>query len=372
MNYKKTILFGLVFSVCIAGGYNVALGATPEQELWLNKRNRTVIVRPEKNYPPFVFMTNGTTKPLGLGVDYIELIAKKANVTLQYFDPAPLSSILSALKEGKDGIVLALTPTESRESFLYFTDPYINVPAVIVVRKDYPSRKQTLTLADFSGKRVAVGDAYAAEEYIKANYKKIIIDPVSDDEVGIQKILLGEVDAAVMDIASLSYYTANKALSYVTIAGQTGFEYSLSFAVPQQTPELHQILNAALTEITPQERQVIKDKWITPPGGANPTVVREFFGDNTLLVVASIIAGAIIFFISIILIIRAFRRMQVLSFVRRPSHLTHMKRETESEQFEDLKEELEKLEEASDLVEDELLQIKKLEHDIADKIKKLE
>ena len=71
----------------------------------------------------------------------------------------------------------------------------------------------------------------------KDNYQRIIIEPVSDDEVALQKLLLGEVDAAIMDLASLSYYTSRDVLSYVTIAGQTGFEYNLSFAVPSISSE---------------------------------------------------------------------------------------------------------------------------------------
>jgi ABC-type amino acid transport substrate-binding protein len=53
------------------------------------------------------------------------------------------------------------------------------------------------------------------------------------NEVALQKVLFGEVDAAVVDIASLAYYTKNNALSYLTTVGQTWYDVELSFAVPK-------------------------------------------------------------------------------------------------------------------------------------------
>lgn len=359
--YLSLILFLSLALVVPAFAQSIPL--TSDQNLWLNKSNRTILVRPERNYPPFDFVASGSTgKPQGLAVDYIELISSKIKAKLQYFEPAQKSDILEALKSGKDGVALAMSETSERGDYLYFTKPFISVPAVIVIRKDAPNKKGGFTLNDFSGKRVAVGDSSAVESYIKDNYKKVIIESVSDDEVGLQKLLLGEVDAAVMDIASLSYYTANKALSYVVIGGQTGYDYDFAFAVPKSNPELQIILGDALAGISPQERTIIKDKWITVSNDPSEITHSNFFNNNAMIIVVIVVGGGLVFLIAIIILMKSLRKAQKFSV-----HDFHKREDAES-----LREELKELEEASEAVGDELAQIKRLEEKISDKIKKID
>ncbi len=364
MAFSRNLFFILCLS--LIGATPVLAQVTPlssEQNLWFDKRNRTILVRPERNNPPFDFVAAGSTgKPQGLAIDYIELISTKIKAKLQYFEPAQRVTILEVLKSGKDGIALALAETPERNDYLYFTKPFISVPAVIVVRKDAPSKKGGFTLNDFSGKRVAIVDSSALESYTKNNYKKVIIEPVSDDEVGLQKLLLGEVDAAAMDIASLSYYTSNKALSYVIIGGQTGYDYNLAFAVPKSTPELQIILNDALASISPQERTIIKDKWITVSSDQSEPAVRNFFSNNVMIIAVIVVGGGLIFLITLIILMRSLRRAQKFTI-----HDIHKHESAES-----LHEELKELEEASEAVGDELAQIKRLEEKISEKIKKID
>lgn len=348
----------------IIGAFSVSYAQilSPDQELWLSKRNRIVIVRPERNYPPFDFISYGSTgRPQGLGVDYLELIAKKINLKLQYTEPSSLANILDEIKSGKNGLVIGVTPTREREDFLLLSKPFIEVPAVIVVRKDFPTKKSGLTLADFTGKRVAVGDSYGVESYINDNYKKIIVEPVSDDEVGLQKLLLGEVDAAIMDVASLSYYTANKALSYVVVGGQTGFDYKLSFGVSKNDSQLISILNIALGSISPQEQSNIKDKWINLPKDQKTSKLGNLLNSNIIIIIGIIIVGGIVFIFTILIIMRSFKRFQF------QANSSYKNPKTD---IDILKEELKELEHASSDVSSELEHIKALEKNIADKINK--
>lgn len=158
---------------------------TDSQNLWLSKNNNTIFVLPEKNYPPFVSGSNGAV--VGLGVDYIESIGKELDIKIKYLKSDNLSNILDEIKNTKQGVIVALSKNVERQEYLTFTKPFIKVPAVIVVRKD----ADTVSLSDLSGKAVAIGKDYAVEAYISENYPKIIIEPVSDDEVALQRLLLG-------------------------------------------------------------------------------------------------------------------------------------------------------------------------------------
>jgi hypothetical protein len=212
--------------------------------------------------------------------------------------------------------------------------------------------------------QVAVTEGYGAMDYVKNNYQRIIIEPVSDDEVGLQKLLLGEVDAAVMDLASLSYYTSNDMLSYVRVAGQTGFEYKLSFAVPKSMPDLQVILNAGLKEITPSERAIIKDRWITFQSKQENLNKSSFtnFSVGTPLWIGISVGATIIILILLFIIIFHNRR-------HHKYHVASLSRSHEKEKkVSHLTRQLEELENANSVLGENVEEIKNLEKAIQEKI----
>ncbi len=367
VSFRHIIIATSVFFLFVPSFAGASVLA-PSQESWLAKRKNSLIVFPEKNYPPFSFVSSSPSiRPKGLAVDYLDLIARKIGAQPTYMEARPRSAILADLKSGKEGIVLALSETDERDEYLYFSEPFITLPAVIVTRKDFKTGGRELSLADFNGKQVAITDGYAAMDYVKDNYQRIIIEPVTDDEVGLQKILLGEVDAAVMDLASLSYYTSSDVVSYVTIAGQTGFEYKLSFAVPKNLPDLQIILNAGLKEITPSERAIIKDRWVTFPSKQEDTSIKHslLFTIGTPLWIGISIVGGIIILILLIFIIIHNRRHHRL-------HVDLLSRAHDKKRnLAQLTSQLEELENANSVLGENMEEIKELEKSIQDKIEQI-
>lgn len=330
----------------------------PQENLWLKSRNYTIVVYPEKNFPPYSYQ-NSSGAPQGLSIDYIELIAQKVGATIEYLPARPLSQILDDVKQNKKGDVIAsLTYTKDREDTLYFTDNYITVPAVIVVRKDLDTG-HTLTLSDLSGKKVAIGDKYAVEGFVRTNNPRIVIESVVDDESGLQQVVLGEVDAAIMDIASLSYYLSKQVLNSVKVIGNTGFEYKPAFAVPKDKEILQSILDKGLQQISANDRQMLTDKWVTLPNEKDKN--NSFFSgvyDNSSMIIIYILLCIII------LIIILFLRRRQGYFPSRFSRKKHA--------VEELQEEIAELEDTSQGLIHELNEVKNLEQDIKEKIKHIE
>lgn len=327
-----------------------------EENLWLQSRNNTIVVYPEKGFPPFSYQSTAGT-PQGLSIDYIELIADKIGAKVSYLPARPLSQILDDVKEGKGDVVTSLANTEARGEFLYFTDDYITVSTVIVVRKDYNGKK-SLTLADLFGKKVAVGSGYAVSEFLHKNYPRIVLDQVTDDEVSLQQVVLGEVDAAVMDIASLSFYMSKQVLNSVKVVGNGDYEYKLAFAVPKDKQILQSILDKGLMQISQSERQVFSDKWIIVPGeerevnNASFASVEDFLSTHGLIVL--LIASLII----------------IIFFLIRAQH-ARSRFFHRAEDISNLKDQLTHLAEANQLLSQELDTIQTQEKSIKEKISHL-
>lgn len=345
----------IAYLASVSIGHAATSLLTPEETLWLKNRNNTIVVYPEKNFPPFSYQ-NTAGIPQGLSVDYLELIAQKVGAKLVYLPARPLSQILDDAKSGKGDVLTSLADTPERQEHFLFSDSYISVPAVLVVRKD--AQISSGTLSDFNGKRVALGASYAVEAFVQQNYPRVIIESVTDDEIGLQQVVLGDVDAAVMDVATLSFYLSRQAFSSVKIIGNTGFEYKLAFAVQKNKPFLQSILDKGLSQISVGERQVLSEKWVSIHTSiANDSFIakaQQTIGAPLLYMLIFLGFGAILFALG--------RRYGVPYYHRRSRRLRTL---------DALEDKIEELHESEAVLSEEMDEIKKLEKSIASKIEGL-
>lgn len=326
---------------------------SPEERLWLENRNNTIVVYPEKGFPPYSYQTSSGI-PQGLSIDYIELMEEKLGINITYLPARARSQILEDIQTGKGDVATSIASTTEREEYLYFTDEYISVSTVIVVRKDFNQKKNT-NLSDFTGQKVAMGAGYAVTEFVRTNYPRIIIEAVTDDEIALQQVVLGEVDAAVMDIASLSYYLSKQVLSSVKVVGNAGYEYRLSFAVPKDKQILQSILDKGLAQISQNERKLLAEKWISIPNGEKT----EFEGGTGIIKNIFNMNQIYILIISCLVIILAFmmhRRKGGNRFFRKAHDISN------------LKEDLQQLEEANQMLAEEMQEIQKQEERIKESL----
>ncbi len=202
--------------------------------------------------------------PRAWPIDYLKLIAEKVGAKLEFLTPRPFSQVLADMQNGKGDVIPSVNPDPDKEQYLIFTDNYVSSPSVIVVRKDY-NRKSGLNLNDFDGKQVAVVDGAALESYMRVNYPRVVIAETTDSEVSLQQVVLGEVDAAAMDVATLSYYLSKQVLNSVKIVGNTGFQSDPAFAMPKGDTVLQSILEKGLSQVSSEDRSILNDKWIAVP-----------------------------------------------------------------------------------------------------------
>jgi len=328
---------------------------TPEETLWLSSRNNTIVVYPEKSFAPFSYQSNSGI-PLGLSIDYIELIAEKIGAKVEYLPAKSLSQILEDVKVGKGDIITSLIDSPEKQDYIYFTDSYTDISSVIVVRKD-SSIKNGITLNDLNGQKVAITSGRAVENFISKNYPRVIIDSVTDDEVGLQQLVLGEVDAAVMDIASLSFYLSKQVLSSVKIVGNAGFNYELAFGIPKNKQILQSILDKGLTQISKNERSILNEKWIIAPEEQDRSLLAVL--SNTFN--SEIIKYTFLLLFIFVLFLVFNKKNGYQRFMAKKSHIKDIKNEmSELEEMNDsLTEELEHIKEAEDKLKKKLDSIDK-------------
>jgi signal transduction histidine kinase/ABC-type amino acid transport substrate-binding protein/ActR/RegA family two-component response regulator len=252
------VLLSALFATMAAGNSNTPDLLTPAEHLWLTNNRPRIVLAIEIGYPPFVFL-DSNHQPTGLAHDYLRLLESKLGIQFNQKRFSSLEAILTQAHRGKVHIVNAITKTPSRSTFLNFTDPFVLVPNVIIVRKENlnPMRE-----TDLSGIKVSLVKSYAVTEYLTNKCAGLVPDLVADDLMGLLNVSFGRSDAAVIDLATASYLISQKGITNLRVAGEVAFGIQLSIGTPTSEPLLHHILQKGVGSITDDERQAIRDRWI--------------------------------------------------------------------------------------------------------------
>ncbi|MDP2418342.1 MAG: transporter substrate-binding domain-containing protein [Hydrogenophaga sp.] len=215
----------------------------------------------ERDYPPFVFV-GPNLQTQGLSIDMLRLVQETTGLRVAEQPAAPLETLLSDLRQGKADLITSLRPTPERAEFLEFTRPYIQVPAILVVRSGHAPLTTAKALTALQGRPVAVGHGYAVEAVMRKNHPLVAWQAVSDDTQALKGVADGRFEAAVADAASVSYIVQNHELKGLHSAGRVGFDYDLSFGIRQGQPGLRERMDAGILAVPRQERQAVMDRWL--------------------------------------------------------------------------------------------------------------
>lgn len=212
---------------------------------------------PEKDYGPFVF-EDGQGRVQGLSVELLQALQPRLSQPLLTLPAQPLAQILAATQRGDVDLISSLRVTSERSAYLDFTAPYVQVPAVLVVRQSV----SVPGLRDLAGQRVAVGEGYAVESHMRRAYPRILWQTEPDDLSALRGLLRGDYQAVVADVASISHLVRTHQLRGLMVGEAVGFEYALSFAYRKELQDFGRELQDALARLPLATRQRIIDRWI--------------------------------------------------------------------------------------------------------------
>lgn len=288
---KKTYLLSLFFTMIpfyFAGASSDLL--TKEENAWLESRNNTITVVPERNAPPFSY-NSPSGEAQGIFIDYINIIAKKFGIKVHYLSARTRVDVLNSIKQEGNDYIINLGISKAEELGLLSTKTYLTTPVVLAVRDDYDIGKG-LKLNDFDNKKVSVLAGSTIQDYVQRNYPKVDFEEVVDNELALHKVILAEVDAVVINMASLKYYLSTQTLSSAKVAGTiSGLDVKAAFVVAKDQPVLRSILEKGLAQITPQEQEDILNKWQDTQIDKN---VKSTFGINNFVALIVFSFGLIV------------------------------------------------------------------------------
>jgi serine phosphatase RsbU (regulator of sigma subunit)/ABC-type amino acid transport substrate-binding protein len=251
------VLAGQAFSQLDSPESKPSIILTLEEQQWLAK-HKVIRVAPDPDFPPFEFFDNtGTYR--GIAADYLTLLEERLDIEFQIVREESWLAVLAKAKKREIDILGAAMRTPQRSEYLSFTAPHIRLPSVIIATTD---SRETLTLEQLRGKKVAVVSGYVWHDLLETDHPDIELVPVPNISAALQMTSFKIVDATVGDQATTTYFIGKEGLATLRLAGKSGYQLDLAIAIRKDWPHLNSILDKALAMITPQERAQISHKWI--------------------------------------------------------------------------------------------------------------
>lgn len=212
---------------------------------------RELRIAVENAYNPFNFIDAETGEAIGYDYDIFAEMCERLNCTPVFVETSwdAMLAIMGGegnfdtFDIGADGITI----TEERAEHVDFTDPYIQLSQVLLVRID----EDRFTDADGLA---ADGDLLVGSQQGTTNYDTAVEIVGADrivayDQFGVavQALINGDVDAVIMDnVAGIGYVGANP--DDLTIIGEPLTSEELGFILPKDS-ELTPVINSALAEL---------------------------------------------------------------------------------------------------------------------------
>ena len=242
-----------------AAGPEIAVKLTAEEEAFI--RDHTVVrVHNETDWPPFNFAEGG--QPKGYSIDFMNLLAQKVGLEVEYVTGPTWNEFLEMMKTGDLDVMLNIVRTADREKFLLYTPPIADNPNTILSRRDNPYH----SLEELFDKTVSVPKGFFYEEVLKRDFPQIKILATKDTIEAMKAVSFGEADAALGELAVFNHLLAQHMMTNVNVSGEVKVgDHKLSIlniATRKDLPVLASILTKGVNAIGIEERRKIQLKWL--------------------------------------------------------------------------------------------------------------
>ena len=247
-----SLLFSLFVSVSHASSAKINL--SPVEKQWLNE-HPVIRLAPDPNFAPIEWFTlDGQFK--GISADYVAQIEQKLGIKFQVVHADNWSTVMDMARNRQVDLLAAAATSPQREKFFLFTAPHINVAGVIISAKDFSS------IEELTGRKVAVVVDYIWDDLLTYHKTDLRLVRVEDTLTGLELTSLSAVDAMVSDLATVTHLIRKEGFTNLAIVSHLDRNLELSFAVRNDWPELHTILDKAVASLSVEEKEAITSKWI--------------------------------------------------------------------------------------------------------------
>jgi polar amino acid transport system substrate-binding protein len=217
------------------------------------------------NYPPLAFKEDGKLE--GIEVDFANRLGAELGRPVVMVE-TPWEDLAKALLEDKtiDLVMSGTSITEQRKQRVDFTDPYLEVGQMALVREaDYPRLRDPAAM-DQASSRVGFVSRTTGDAWARGHLKKAKLHGYTNTEEGVAALENDQIDFFIQDAPAVwrvtgGFFTENRKVKGLY---QPLTKEYLAWAVPKDNPELLAQLNKVIAKWKADGTlDDVIDDWIT-------------------------------------------------------------------------------------------------------------
>lgn len=235
---------------------NGAFELTADEQAFLAV-HPTIRVGTMADWPPLDF-TDPAGRPTGLGADLLEAMNRLVGGVLQIV-PGAFDENLARTKSGDLDALMDVTPKPEREEYLLFTRPYLDLPHVIVGRRNarYYGSAQAL-----SGHTVALEKGFGNVKWFEDNFPGVRIRLYDSTRDALDAVSRSQAEAYAGNRAVAMYLIEREMLTNLHLQGRLEKpSVVLALGVRKDWPAAAALLDRALQHVLRTEGRAIQAKW---------------------------------------------------------------------------------------------------------------
>ncbi len=229
---------------------------TAEEQAWL-AGNPEIHIGIQDAWPPLDFK-DIAGNPAGVGVDFLNEINQLLGGVIRIHADTFENNLRKAKDRELDGL-MDVTPKPDREEYLQFTQPYLDIPHVIVGRRNaryYPSA------ASLAGRTVALEKGFGNIQWFKTNFPSVRIRLYDSTSDALDAVARSQADAYAGNRAVALYLIEREMLTNLHLQGRLEKPtVVLSIGIRKDWPVVAGLMDRALGVVLQKQGRSILAKW---------------------------------------------------------------------------------------------------------------
>jgi len=238
--------------------FSQEINLTSEEKDFL-KNNSPIRLHNELNWPPYNFNENG--EPKGFSVDYMNLLAKKLNIDIEYITGPSWDEFMTMLQKDKLDAIINISKNKQRAKTIAFTSIFHTAANAIYVKR---GTEYLDSLEKLEGKTLVMPKGFFAQKAIAKYYPKIKQILVKDTLECLKILSLGNADATIGKKNVIDYVITLNNISGVVPTNYVDDNRMVSLiriGTSKNKAILRDIIEKAQKSVSDEEILALKRKW---------------------------------------------------------------------------------------------------------------